>query len=177
MSKQDIICCVLASYNKYGNRHFCDGFFLYCLNFFNVYIYNNFIPKRRKVVLSLYKSKDRISAFIFMEDTFIQARSHTDCVINILISEDIVKDEREFYKNMKDNVFKKYIEHLTAEIEGQSVFGELNICNGRLSIIVFDKLNRFGFESIKRKSKELWGDLPIYYLNLETATKTFIELT
>lgn len=129
------------------------------------------------MVLPLYKTKNRITAFIFLEDTFIQAKSHTECVINILIKEEIVKDESEFYKNMKDNLFKKYIEHLTAEIEGQSVFGELNVYNGRLSVIVFDKLNRFGLECIKKKSKELWGELPIYYLNLDSANKTFIELT
>ena len=88
----------------------------------------------------MYKAKDRISAFIFLEDTFVQAESHTGCVINILIKENIVKSESEFYQNMKDNIFKKYIEHITAEIEGQSVFGELNIYNGKLSVIVFDKL-------------------------------------
>ena len=131
----------------------------------------------RKWVLRLYRSKDRITAFIFLEDTFIQAKSHTDCVINILINEEIVKDENEFYKNMKDNMFKKYIEHLTAEIEGQSVFGELNIHNGKLSLIVFDKLNRFGLEIIRKKSRELWGDIPIYYLNLNSTHKTVIELT
>lgn len=127
-------------------------------------------------MLPLYKSKDRITAFIFLEDTFIQAKSHTDCVINILINEDIVKDENEFYKNMKDSVFKKYIEHITAEIEGQSVFGELNIYNGKLSVIVFDKLNSYGIKIIKEKSKELWGNIPIYYLNLETPNRVFIEL-
>ena len=124
----------------------------------------------------MYKAKDRISAFIFLEDTFVQAESHTGCVINILIKENIVKSESEFYQNMKDNIFKKYIEHITAEIEGQSVFGELNIYNGKLSVIVFDKLNSYGIKIIKEKSKELWGNIPIYYLNLETPNRVFIEL-
>mgnify|MGYP003296897537 CR=1 FL=1 len=38
----------------------------------------------------MYNSKNRISAFIFIEDTFVQAETHTQCVINILIAENII---------------------------------------------------------------------------------------
>ena len=124
----------------------------------------------------MYKSKDRLSAFIFLEDTFIQADTHTECVINILIAEDIVPDEKTFYKKMKDDIFKKYIEHLTAEIEGQSVFGEIGIYNGKVSVVVFDRLNIHGINSIREQAKKILGDVPIYYLNLNTPNRVLVKL-
>ena len=124
----------------------------------------------------MYKSKNRPSAFIFLEDTFIQADTHTECIINILIAEDIIPDEKTFYKQMKDDMFKKYIEHLTAEIEGQSVFGEIGIHNGKVSIVVFDRLNLHGITSIKSAAKSILGDVPIYYLNLNTPNRVLVEV-
>lgn len=127
-------------------------------------------------MLSLYKLKNRISAFIFLENRFVQAETHTLCVIDILKSEKIVKDERDFNKQMRDKFTKTYIEHLTSEIENQSIFGEIAIHNGRVSLIVFDRLNRYGLDSIKAKSKEVFGDVPIYYLNLNTTNRVLMEL-
>ena len=124
----------------------------------------------------LYSLKNRVSAFIFIADTFIQAESHTQCVINILISEHIIKDDKEFYQQMKNPLSKKYIEGFIEQIENQSVFGEFNIYHGRMAVIVFDKLNSFGIYSIKNKSKELFGDIPLYYLNLENNKRQLTEL-
>lgn len=124
----------------------------------------------------MYNSKNRISAFIFIEDTFIQAETHTQCVINILIAENIVPDSKTFYKQMRDSLFKKYVEHLTAQIEGQSVFGEIGIYNGKVSVVVFDRLNTHGIDSIRKAAKPTMGDVPIYYLNLNTSNRILVEL-
>lgn len=77
---------------------------------------------------------------------------------------------------MKNPFKKKDIEYWVEEIEHNSVFGELTIFNGKLAIVVFDKLNNFGFRAIKDKSLEIFGDLPIYYLNVANPNRCVVEL-
>ncbi len=167
-----VVAEVVANPKKNLNlryRFFCRVQLLEFL-FEHLYILENYNKCKRGGFI-LYSLKNRISAFVFLEDTFVQAPSHSQCVMNILIGERIIRSEDEYYHLMKQPNTQKQLQQIIKEIENRSVFGELTLYKGRLAIIVFDELSSYGIYTIKNATKGVMGDLPIYYLNLNEDSK------
>ena len=110
-----------------------------------------------------YSLDNRLNAFIFIENEFIQNDTHTDCVICFLINKKLILNEKRFFKMLKHKHKKIILNNWLKQIEDNSVFGEIAIFDNKISLIVFDDLSRFGLEALKLKAFEKFGDIPILY--------------
>ena len=126
----------------------------------------------------IYNPKTRIAAFIFVENDLYLAPTHTECIIELLISKKIIKNEKQFYKilHSENKKNKLLIEDWMQEIENNSIFGELSYYDRVLTAIAFDNLTTEGFNSLISILYPKYGQIPIYYAKYNIALESHFEL-
>ena len=125
-----------------------------------------------------YNPKARLSAFIFVENKLYLAKTHTDCLITLLIEKKLLKNEKQFFKMLNSNKdkYKKQIENWSKEVEKCSIFGELSFFNHQLSLFVFDDINNYGLECLKFATINQYGNIPLYYAKYDTTVENNFKL-
>lgn len=109
-----------------------------------------------------YNPQARLSAFIFVENNLYLAKTHTECIIQLLIEKELVKNETHFYKLLNSEKTKDQIESWSSQIENCSIFGELAFYDKKLTLFLFDKVTEYGLEKIKECTFNKYGEIDIY---------------
>lgn len=125
-----------------------------------------------------YNPKARLSAFIFVENKLYLAKTHTECLINLLIEKKLLKNEKQFFKMLNSNKtkYQQQIKSWSNEVEKCSIFGELSFFNHQLALFVFDDINNFGLECLKKIVLYQYGNIPIYYAKYDVEVENNFKL-
>ena len=107
--------------------------------------------------MSYELEKNRINAFIFIENKFYSNKFHTECVTDFLIDKGLIKTDKEFYSMLECDKTKEKALKWKSIIEEHCVFGETALINGELVVVIFDKLTEYGLTTIRAKADEVFG--------------------
>lgn len=127
----------------------------------------NIINKSKKEVNTIeqhYNPKARICAFIYAENKLYLGKTHTECIMNLLIEKRMIKNEKQFFKmlNSDNEKYINQIQNWSFEIEKCSIFGELSFFNNNLTAFVFDFVTNYGLQSLKNILHNKYGPINIY---------------
>lgn len=115
-------------------------------------------------------SKNRVTAFIFIEDEFYSDNLHTECVTNYLKKKKLIKTDKELYSMLKNSKKEHIARQWLKEIEYHCIFGEVAVINNKLSLIVFENLTDEGISILKEEGIKKFG-IEEMYMALYTGNK------
>lgn len=114
--------------------------------------------------------KNRVTAFIFIEDEFYSDELHTECVTNYLKTKKLIKSDNELYSMLSNSKKEHIARRWIKEIEYHCVFGEVSIIDNKLSLVVFEHLTEEGILILKEKGIKKFG-IEDMYMALYTGNK------
>lgn len=114
--------------------------------------------------------RNRVTAFIFIEDEFYSDNLHTECVTKYLKKKKLIKNDKELYSMLKNKTKEHIARQWLKEIEYHCIFGEISVIENELSLIVFENLTEDGIKLLKEKGIERFG-VKEMYLALYTGNK------
>ena len=106
--------------------------------------------------------KNRIIAFIFIENEFFADDLHTECVTKYLKNKKLIKTDNELYAMLKNSKKEHIARKWLKEIEYHCIFGEVAIINDKLSLVVFENLTDEGITLLKKRGMEDFNTEEMY---------------
>ena len=106
--------------------------------------------------------KNRITAFIFIEDEFYSEDLHTECVTKYLINKKLIRTDKELYSMLKNSKKEHIARQWLKEIEYHCIFGEVSVIDNELSLVVFENLTDEGIKILKDKGMKKFGTENMY---------------
>ena len=106
--------------------------------------------------------RNRINAFIYIEDEFYSDNLHTECVTAYLKKKKLITRDSDLYKMLSDDTQKQQARQWLNEIEYNCLFGEIALLDGEITMIIYDKLTDEGAVIMKKKAFEKYGITKIY---------------
>lgn len=123
-----------------------------------------------------YNPQARLSAFIFVENRFYLAKTHTECLINYLIEKKVLKSEKQFFKMINNKKYEDKVKEWSQEVEKCSIFGEMSFYNHGLAMFVFDNISELGLKCLHPAMLRQFGNIPLYYAEYNCQSMTKFEL-